>query len=168
MPMQAVCGLYNVAVSDFSTSFADGRVLCLLVRLSENQHDDSRLLPQGLSVCDILRCPPQCLLSSSQHLNCRTNTGTQPRSADPSCPLQVNYYAPALLPVSSIYAPGGCADAGVAIAQHEGGVQAATQTGVQPFSCRKHWTASSCHGKPQVHDPNYILGCAACRLDGGV
>jgi hypothetical protein len=30
--MQAVCRLYNVQVTDFSTSFADGRVLCLLVR----------------------------------------------------------------------------------------------------------------------------------------
>ena len=30
--VQAVCRLYNVDVTDFSTSFADGRVLCLLVR----------------------------------------------------------------------------------------------------------------------------------------
>lgn len=29
--LQAVCRLYNVPVTDFSTSFADGRVLCLLV-----------------------------------------------------------------------------------------------------------------------------------------
>jgi hypothetical protein len=29
--VQAVCRLYNVDVTDFSTSFADGRVLCLLV-----------------------------------------------------------------------------------------------------------------------------------------
>lgn len=32
--MQVVCQLYNMSVTDFSTSFADGRVLCLLVRSS--------------------------------------------------------------------------------------------------------------------------------------
>lgn len=29
--VQAVCRLYEVDVADFTTSFADGRVLCLLV-----------------------------------------------------------------------------------------------------------------------------------------
>jgi len=36
---QAVCSLYGVAVSDFTSSFADGRVVCLLVSvLIAGQH----------------------------------------------------------------------------------------------------------------------------------
>lgn len=42
--LQAVCRLYNVEVADFTTSFADGRVLCLLVGLSTCQHRLSTLM----------------------------------------------------------------------------------------------------------------------------
>ena len=101
--MQAVCRLYNVDVTDFSTSFADGRVLCLLVRSLTRES------------CLEMRACARKRLRHQQRQDQALLTWRQYY-------LQVNYYAPAKLSVSDIYAPGGYPDAdAAALSAHEGG-----------------------------------------------
>jgi hypothetical protein len=114
--MQAVCCLYNVQVTDFSTSFADGRVLCLLVRS----------LGHLMSFAAMTRC------TGSRHCHAIQMSSAVKAAM---CP-QVNYYAPSKLSVSDIYAPGGYPDAdAAALSAHELGAGPAGTGSTQGRSC---------------------------------